>query len=184
MPKTLPTAAEPLDFWFQELEPAQWFRKDAVLDARIRERFLDVHRAAAAGELWQWRGSPAGRLAEILVLDQFSRNLFRDSPDAFAQDAMALVLAQEAVAQGADRELDVAQRVFLYMPYMHSESLRIHDEALHLFDQPGMEENLRFEHRHRDILLRFGRYPHRNAILGRDSTPEEVVFLAQPGSSF
>ena len=184
MPDTPLTAEAPLNFWFRELEPAQWFRKDAALDARIRERFGETHRAAAAGELWQWRGSPAGRLAEILVLDQFSRHLFRDGPEAFAQDAAALVLAQEAVAQGADQALAVNQRVFLYMPYMHSESLRIHDEALRLFDQPGMEENLRFEHRHRDILLRFGRYPHRNAILGRDSTPEERAFLAQPGSGF
>ena len=184
MADTLTSADALLDFWFRELTPAQWFRKDDALDAHIHERFRDTHREAAAGELWQWRGSAAGRLAEILVLDQFSRNLYRDRPQAFAQDATALVLAQEAVAQGADRELDVTQRVFLYMPYMHSESLKVHDEALRLFDQPGMEESLRFEHRHRDILLRFGRYPHRNAILGRDSTPEEEAFLAQPGSGF
>ncbi|MGR4069018.1 DUF924 family protein [Billgrantia sp. C5P2] len=171
-------------FWFEELEPAQWFRKDIELDGMIRERFGALHAAAAAGELWPWRDTPQGRLAEILVLDQFSRNLYRDDPRAFAQDPMALVLAQEAVAQGHDRELDVLWRSFLYMPYMHSESLAIHDEALRLFDQPGLEDNLRFEHLHRDILLRFGRYPHRNAILGRESSEEELAFLEQPGSSF
>ncbi|MBZ9569114.1 DUF924 family protein [Modicisalibacter tunisiensis] len=173
-----------LDFWFRELAPRQWFRKDPALDRRIETRFLATWQAAHAGELWSWRASPRGRLAEILVLDQFSRNLFRDRPEAFAQDAQALVLAQEAVAGGADAELETVQRAFLYMPYMHSESLRIHDEAVRLFDQPGLEDNLESEHRHRRILERFGRYPHRNAVLGRASTPEEVDFLRQPGSSF
>ncbi|KXS38381.1 MAG: hypothetical protein AWU55_1598 [Halomonadaceae bacterium T82-2] len=173
-----------LDFWFRELAPRQWFRKDPALDRCIETRFRAIWEAARAGELWPWRDSPHGRLAEVLVLDQFSRNLFRDRPEAFAQDAQALVLAQEAVAAGVDAELETSQRVFLYMPYMHSESLRIHDEAVKLFDQPGLENNLEYEHRHRRILERFGRYPHRNAILGRESTPEEVEFLRQPGSSF
>lgn len=184
MDARLPGRDAVIAFWFGELEPVQWFRQDAELDEQIRERFATLHQAAAAGELWQWRETPEGRVAEILVLDQFSRNLFRDDPRAFAQDPMALVLAQEAVAQGADGELDVPRRCFLYMPYMHSESLKVHDEALRLFDQPGLEDNLRFEHRHRDILLRFGRYPHRNASLGRESTAEEIAFLEQPGSSF
>ena len=118
------------------------------------------------------------------MLDQFSRNMFRDTAQAFATDALALVLAQEAVAAAADQQLPVQQRVFFYMPYMHSESLRIHDEALTLFSQPGLESNLDFEHRHRTILERFGRYPHRNAILGRDSSAAETAFLTQPGSSF
>ena len=112
------------------------------------------------------------------------RNIHRDTPLAFARDPVALVLAQEAVASGIDHRLEVPWRAFLYMPWMHSESLAIHDEALGLFDQPGLEEQLHFEHRHRDIILRFGRYPHRNAILGRPSTPEELAFLDQPGSSF
>lgn len=180
----LPDRAAVLHFWFETLEPAQWFRKEAALDAAVRTRFGPLHEAAAAGELWAWRDTPRGRLAEILVLDQFSRNLHRDDPRAFAQDPMALVLAQEAVAQGLDRELPVVERSFLYMPYMHSESLKVHEEALLLFDQPGLEDNLRFEHLHRDILLRFGRYPHRNAILGRESSAEELAFLEQPGSSF
>jgi uncharacterized protein (DUF924 family) len=173
-----------IDFWFEELTPKQWFAKDEALDALIATRFESAWGAACRAELWAWRATPQGRLAEILVLDQFSRNMHRDHPMAFAQDALALVLAQEAVAQGADQALTTRQRPFLYMPYMHSESLLVHEEALRLFDQPGLEENLRFEHRHRDILLRFGRYPHRNAILGRDSSAEELTFLEQPGSGF
>lgn len=173
-----------LHFWFEELTPSQWFAKDAALDRRIADTFGDTLEAASRGELWEWRLSARGRLAEILVLDQFSRNIHRDTPGAFAQDSLALVLAQEAVAQGADLHLEVPWRAFLYLPYMHSESLAIHDQALRLFDQPGLEENLDFEHRHRDIIVRFGRYPHRNAILGRESTPEELAFLEEPGSSF
>ncbi len=180
----LPDAETVLRFWFDELEPAQWFRKDPALDAAIGERFGALLEAAGRGELWAWRETPRGRLAEVIVLDQFSRNIHRDSPLAFARDPLALVLAQEAVASGGDRALEVMQRAFLYMPWMHSESLAIHEVALELFDQPGLEEQLRYEHRHRDILLRFGRYPHRNAILGRPSTPEELAFLEQPGSSF
>lgn len=173
-----------MDFWFRELQPKQWWVRDAALDAQIRQRFAALHAAAAAGELFRWRRAAAGRLAEVIVLDQFSRNMFRDTAQAFATDALALVLAQEAVAAAADQQLPVQQRVFFYMPYMHSESLRIHDEALTLFSQPGLESNLDFEHRHRTILERFGRYPHRNAILGRDSSAAETAFLTQPGSSF
>ncbi|GKW47859.1 DUF924 family protein [Halomonas sp. NCCP-2165] len=173
-----------LSFWFETLTPRQWFAKDAALDRRIAEAFGATLAAAGRGELWTWRESAQGRLAEILVLDQFSRNIHRDAPGAFAQDPLALVLAQEAVARGTDRHLSVPWRAFLYMPYMHSESLAIHDQAVRLFDQPGLEENLRFEHRHREIIVRFGRYPHRNAILGRESTPQELAFLEEPGSSF
>ncbi|CAM3449469.1 DUF924 family protein [Halomonas lysinitropha] len=173
-----------IDFWFKELTPAQWFCKDPVLDAEIARRFGDWHEAAGRGELWQWRVCARGRLAEVIVLDQFSRNIHRGSSQAFAWDPLALVLAQEAVAQRADRLLDVPWRAFLFMPYMHSESLAIHDEAMRLFAQPGLEENLRHEQRHREVIERFGRYPHRNAALGRDSTREERAFLTQPGSSF
>lgn len=173
-----------LEFWFEELRPASWWAKSAKLDEDIRRRFGDLHRQAARGELWHWRGSAEGRLAEIIILDQFSRNLYRDRPEAFAQDGMALVLAQEAISLGLDEELPVVQRAFLYMPFMHSESLMIHDRAVRLFDVPGMDSSLDYEHRHRDIILRFGRYPHRNAILGRASTEEEQQFLRQPGSSF
>lgn len=173
-----------LEFWFEQLKPANWWEKNPRLDDAIRQRFGDLHRQAARGELWHWRTSAEGRLAEIILLDQFSRNLYRDRPEAFAQDGMALVLAQEAVSLGLDQQLPVVQRSFLYMPFMHSESLTIHARAMELFDVPGMESSLDFERRHRDIIRRFGRYPHRNAILGRASTDEESEFLRQPGSSF
>ena len=118
------------------------------------------------------------------MLDQFSRNVYRDTARAFAQDALSLALAQELAASGQDRSLPTAQRVFAYMPYMHSESAVIHEQALELFAQPGMENNLDFERRHKAIIDRFGRYPHRNAVLGRTSTVEELAFLSEPGSSF
>ena len=173
-----------LHFWFTELTDQQHFAKDTALDDSIRARFGDTLEAAARCELFGWRTTAQGRLAEILVLDQFSRNIFRDTPRAFAQDALALALAQELVAGGHDHALDTQQRAFAYMPYMHSESAAIHAQALVLFDQPGLENNLRFEVLHHDVIARFGRYPHRNAALGRVSTPGELVFMAQPGSSF
>lgn len=177
-------AQDILEFWFTTLKPAQWWQKDETLDRQIAEHFGALHAQASACELWQWRASPEGRLAEIIVLDQFSRNIYRDTPRSFAQDPLALALAQEAVACGADQALPAEQRAFLYMPYMHSESLAIHEQAVTLFSAPGMESNLDFEHRHKAIIERFGRYSHRNAILGRDSTPEEQAFLQTPGSSF
>jgi uncharacterized protein (DUF924 family) len=177
-------AAAVLQFWFEETESKYWFKKDADFDATIRSRFADIHLAASLGELAHWRESVAGRLAEIIVLDQFSRNLYRDDARAFAHDVVALVLAQEAVALGLDNGLATTQKSFLYMPYMHSESLVIHEEAVRLFSQPGLEFNHDFELRHKAIIERFGRYPHRNAVLGRLSTPEELEFLKGPGSSF
>jgi len=177
-------AHEILGFWFEELEPGQWWRVDRALDAEIRRRFEPTHAAANRGELWRWRDAPEGRLAEVIVLDQLSRNMFRGDPRAFASDALALALAQEAVRAGADRSLPVDRRCFFYMPFTHSESLAIHEVATQLFDQPGLEENLDYEIRHRRILERFGRYPHRNKVLGRASTPEEEAFLKEPGSSF
>lgn len=177
-------AGEVLAFWFDELTPAQWFRRDSALDDEVRRRFAATLEAARRGELGDWRQSARGRLAEIIVLDQFSRHLHRDGPEAFAADDRALALAREAVAAGDDAALATRERAFLYMPYMHSESLAVHDESAQLFAQPGLEDSLRAERRHRDILERFGRYPHRNAALGRRSTEEERAFLARPGSSF
>ena len=174
-----------LHFWFKELSQKQWFEKDTALDRHISERFADFHAAATKGELFDWRETAKGRLAEIIILDQFSRNMYRDQPQSFASDAMSLALAQEAVRIKADQALsNVQHRLFLYMPYMHSESEIIHEIALTLFDQPGLEENLDYEKRHKQIIDRFGRYPHRNAILGRASSDEELAFLKQPGSSF
>lgn len=173
-----------LEFWFEDIEPAKWWKKNAAFDERVRHRFGRLHEQASRGELFGWRSSPQGRLAEIIVLDQFSRNIWRDDARAFACDGMALVLAQEAVAMGVDQALPVERRAFLYMPYMHSESLAIHEQAMRLFDAPGLESNLKFERRHMEILQRFGRYPHRNAVLGRQSTAEEDAFLLEPGSAF
>ena len=173
-----------LHFWFTELTPKQHFAKDAALDEAIRTRFGATLEAAARCELFAWRVTLEGRFAEVLVLDQFSRNVYRDTPQAFAQDALALALAQELVASGQDRSLPLAQRSFVYMPYMHSESVLVHAQAALLFAQPGMEDTLRFELRHKEIIDRFGRYPYRNAILGRESTPEELAFLSEPGSAF
>lgn len=173
-----------LHFWFEALAPAQWWKKDPTVDDCIRNRFGELHRRAVACELSQWRCTSRGRLAEIIVIDQFSRNIFRDRPEAFAWDPLALALAQEAVAAGADRALEGPGKAFLYMPYMHSESSLIHETAMELFNAPGLEDNLKFEQRHKDIIDRFGRYPHRNAILDRESTDEERAFLKQPGSGF
>ena len=154
------------------------------MDEAIRTRFGATLEAAAQCELFAWRTTPEGRLAEVLVLDQFSRNIYRDTPRAFAQDALALALAQELVASGQDRSLPLAQRSFAYLPYMHSESALVHAQAALLFEQPGMEDTLRFELRHQAIIDRFGRTPHRNALLGRESSPEELAFLSEPGSGF
>ena len=173
-----------LEFWFDEATPQQHFRKDPAFDAGIRARFGETHQAAARGELAAWRDTPEGRLAEIIVLDQFSRNLFRDDARAFATDAMALVLAQEAIRAGADRVVPARRLAFLYMPFMHSESRAIHAEAERLFRHPGLEDNYKFELKHKAIIDRFDRYPHRNEVLGRASTPDELAFLEQPGSSF
>lgn len=173
-----------LDFWFTETAPAQWWKVDPDFDALIRSRFEALHRQASASELYGWRSSAQGRLVEIIVLDQFSRNMHRGTPLAFACDPLALALAQEAVAAGADQSLAPAQRAFLLMPYMHSESGVIHALAEPLFKAAGLQNNLDFELRHKAIIDRFGRYPHRNAILGRTSSQEELAFLALPGSSF
>lgn len=174
-----------LHFWFDELKPQDWFKKDAHLDETIRLRFLATWEKAAACELSEWRNSPEGRLAEILILDQFSRNLFRDDGRAFAADPLALALSQEAIHSGDDQKLSPQQRVFLYMPFMHSESKSIHEKAVSLFESlKGFETNLAFELKHKKIIDQFGRFPHRNKILGRASTPEEIEFLKQPGSSF
>ena len=175
---------EILRFWFEETDPKAWWTVDPAFDTRLRERFGALLDQAARGELYAWRETPGGRLAEVIVLDQFSRNIHRETPRAFAQDPMALVLAQEAVAAAAPAQLTPIQRSFLYMPYMHSESPLIHTVAERLFRENGLEDNTRFELLHKAIVDRFGRYPHRNAVLGRVSSSEELVFLKEPGSRF
>lgn len=173
---------EVLDFWFGELSDADRWSKGKLLDPVIKARFGAFHAAAAVGELWEWRMSPEGRLGEIIVLDQFSRHLYRNAPEAFASDPIALVLAQESVRVGANTAVDEEMRQYFYMPFMHSESAKIHEAAAGLFAQ--LPRTLKFEVKHREIIERFGRYPHRNAILGRVCTPQEVEFLKLPGSSF
>jgi uncharacterized protein (DUF924 family) len=173
-----------LQFWFHEIAPAQWWKLDPQFDRLIAERFGELHSRASRAELFEWRSDARGRLAEVIVLDQFSRNMFRGDRRAFESDVLALALAQEAVAAGADLALPQEERVFLYTPYMHSESRLIHQVAARLFHEHAPKNNYDFELRHKAIIDRFGRYPHRNAALGRTSTPEELAFLAEPGSRF
>ena len=173
----LPTIQDVLMFWFDELTPQQWFNSFNDVDQAIANRFSTAHEAASKGELFEWRETPDGRLAEIIVLDQFARNLFRGDPRSFATDTLALVLAQEAIAAGDDQRIDPERLAFLYMPFMHSESLLMHEIAEKLFDRPGMEMNLKSLRSHTKVLQRFGRYPHRNAAVGRQSTADEIDFL-------
>ena len=173
-----------LQFWFQESSPAQWWNVDVEFDRLIVERFSELYGRATRSELFEWRAGPSGRLAEIILLDQFSRHVYRGNALSYANDTLALALAQEAVASKADLTLPPEERVFMYMPYMHSESRVIHEVAERLFKERAPESNYDFELRHKAIIDRFGRYPHRNAMLGRQSTEEELAFLTQPGSSF
>lgn len=172
-----------LKFWFEELTRAQHFKKDLALDALIKERYETLlvevknrqHDALAA--------TPEGVLSLIIVLDQFSRNIYRNMPESFAQDEQALQYAMDAVAAGLDQLVPLERRGFLYMPYMHSESLEVQTASLPLFLSVN-ESMHEYAVKHRDIIVKFGRFPHRNAILGRESTPEEAEFLTQEGSSF
>ncbi len=175
---------EVIDFWFDEISPKSWWEASPEFDELVRSRFGLILVHAAAGEMEHWRRCATGRLAEVIVLDQFSRNVYRGSAKAFAQDPMALVLAQEAIANGSAHELSPQRRAFLYMPFMHSESKAIHARAELLFKEIGIPESHDFELKHKAIIDRFGRYPHRNAILGRVSSEAELEFLKQPGSSF
>jgi len=178
---------EVIQFWFKEIDPSKWFCKDPNFDALITQRFGDLHERAANGELSVWRRSSLGALAEVIVLDQFSRNMYRDSPKAFATDQLAIEASKQAIANGFEKELSdlsASHLSFLYMPFMHSESRELHETAFELFNKPGLEANYQFELKHKAIIDRFGRYPHRNEVLGRESTLEEKEFLKQEGSSF
>lgn len=175
---------EIIQFWFEEITPAQWWQKDPAFDQLISDRFLSLHQQASLCELFSWRENPKGRLAEVIILDQFSRNIYRDKPAAFACDALAVALTQEAILQKADLELRQVERSFLYMPLMHSESPLIQDLSIAYHRKNGNENTLDFALKHKVIIDQFGRYPHRNAILGRSTTAEEEEFLGKPGSSF
>jgi uncharacterized protein (DUF924 family) len=191
-------AQDVLDFWF--LPPADpaygkarpaWFRKDPAFDAQIRERFGSLIAQAIAGGLREWdmEGGAQGTLARILLLDQFTRNAYRETPESFAGDILALSAAQALVDSGADQELPPFQRAFAYMPYEHAEDARMQQCAVDLFarlaaEHEGFTEMLDYAHRHRGVIARFGRFPHRNPILGRASTADELQYLSQPGAGF
>ena len=185
-----------LDFWFGAAGTpthgqvrAEWFRKDAAFDAQIAQRFGSLVSNALAGGLAPWSTDPASQLARIVLLDQFTRNMFRDTAQAFAGDAQALAVAREMVACGFDAALRPEQRVFVYLPFEHHESLSMQDESVRLFtalvsQAPGLQHMLDYAHRHRAVIARFGRFAHRNEVLGRVSTAEELAFLNEPGSRF
>ena len=183
-----------LDFWFGAPgslgygdERSEWFRKDPAFDEAIRLRFEGAVETALAGGFVEWTDD-RGTLARVLLLDQFTRNIYRESPRAFAGDALALRLAREAVERGADRSLISVERWFLYMPFEHAEDLLAQKAGVELFarlgEQTGLVGQLQWAKRHAEIIRRFGRFPHRNAILGRASTPDELAFLSTPGSGF
>jgi uncharacterized protein (DUF924 family) len=194
MPDTTPV--DILDFWFGRPgdakygQPrAQWFRKDATFDAEIARRFLPSVEAALAGALTNWPDNPQGLLARLILLDQFPRNLFRNQAKAFAGDAQARQLAENAISCGWDKALSAVEKLFLYLPFEHSEALADQQRSLALFtalaaSHPGCEGYLDYARRHYKVIARFGRFPHRNAALGRGSTLEEISYLAEPGSGF
>lgn len=175
---------EVIDYWFETLSPDDWYGPPPEVDAEIARRFGDLYERLSEDVPDAWLRNPQGRLAAILVLDQFPRNIYRGSPRAFATDEKALALSKDAIAAGADKALPPEQRAFLYMPFQHTETLADQRRSLELFEALGNPENLDFAVRHYEIIERFGRFPHRNAVLGRVSTPEELAFLEQPGSSF
>lgn len=179
----LPTAKSVFAYWFRKHTQQDWFGFNPKFDAEMRRLYSATLKAAVAGELVHWRKTPEGRLIEIVVLDQFARQIHRGSAEAFSGDPVALTLAQEAVALGIDNQVKPEWRFFFYMPFMHSESLAIHQRYLKYFratKNPGLID---FELAHRDVLVRFGRYPFRNAVLGRESTAEERVYLKNRGKA-
>jgi uncharacterized protein (DUF924 family) len=176
----LPTANDVIGFW-REAGPDKWFTKDEAFDATIRDGFLQLVEAAGSGELAAWEETPDGALALVIVLDQFPRNLFRGSPRTYATDAQARAVTQRALARGFDKRCDSELALFLHMPLIHSETLPDQDIGLAFFETLGLPDNLRAARRHRDIIARFGRFPHRNVVLGRESTAEEQAYLDEGG---
>ena len=177
-------ATKVIKFWFEDIESRQQFSKDPKFDQVVRTKFTKTYHLAVQGLLYAWREHSLYALAEIIVLDQLLRNMFRGTPKAFQADTIALILAQEAIRKKFDMELDNSKKSFFYMPFMHSESKEMHDIALFLFDQPGLEDGFNFEVKHKAIIDHFGRYPQRNEMLKRKSTDDELDFLSQPGSLF
>jgi uncharacterized protein (DUF924 family) len=173
-----------LAFWFSDETIAKWFNGGAAFDALCRERFSHAIEAAKAGELDHWTATPEGALALVILLDQMTRNVYRGTPAAFSGDAAALAVAKAAIAQGFDAATPPGRRNFFYLPFQHSEILTYQDRGMELYATNDVEDGLMWMTRHRDVIARFGRFPHRNAILGRASTAEEEDFLQQPGSKF
>jgi len=171
-------AREILDFWFADGMAKRWFRATPALDAEIRDRYERTWREAADGALDDWARTPDGALALVILLDQLPLNMFRNRPESFSTEAKATAISKAAVASGFDRQLPRDRVAFLYMPLMHSEDAQDQDRSVRLFEAAGLEDNLRFARHHRDLIRRFGRFPHRNAILGRPSTAEELAYLA------
>jgi uncharacterized protein (DUF924 family) len=173
------SAHDVLNFWFVEHGYEDWFGGKPDFDEKLAARFGELHEQVSHGEAWHWRETANGRLAEIIMLDQFSRQLHRGTARAFAQDGMALVLAQQAIFEGADKEVELGRTMFFYMPFMHSESLVIQEEGVRLFETMGDEKTLKYMTDHRDTIARFGRFPFRNKALGRQSTPEDVAYMRE-----
>lgn len=178
------TAADVLSFWYSDGAKSKWFKPDAAFDAELRQRFEPALGKAMRGELAGWTDNADDALALIILLDQVPRNIYRGTPAAFGSDKQALDLANDAIARGLDERLTPERRWFLYLPFMHSENLADQERGIELFAALGLDEPLHFMRRHHEVIARFGRFPHRNAILGRPSTEEELEFLKQPGSHF
>lgn len=178
------TPDEVLNFWFSERVKPLWFKKNDEFDREIKQRFINIYQVAQAGALASWRDRSDDLLALILILDQFPRNMFRNTAQAFATDAQALDLTKYALSKNYAQDLTAEQQAFLYMPLMHSENKLDQALSVELFQALGKEDNLKFAIKHQEIINRFGRFPHRNEILGRESTTDEREFLNQPGSSF
>lgn len=175
-----------LKFWFEETKPQQWFQADPDFDALIHTRFADIYEMAARGVLDDWKNDADGCLALCIVVDQFPRNMFRGTAKAFATDAHAIAISRYAVSKGFDQRIEPARRRFLYLPFEHAENLNDQRTSVALFETIKKDDPQGYDYaqRHLDVIEQFGRFPHRNAILGRTNTPEEVVYLAKPGSGF
>ena len=178
-----PAIDEVLSSWFETLRPEQWFERDAAVDDRCRE-FLPLYERLVTDGTSEWEVNADGCLAAVIVLDQFPRNIFRSDPRAYGADAAALALAARAIDAGLDQALDLERRKFLYMPYQHSEDPAVQARSVELFESLDDLQNVEYAKRHQEIVARFGRFPHRNQVLGRESTAEEIEFLKEPDSSF
>jgi len=178
--KNLATASEVVTFW-REAGPEAWFKKDDAFDATIRDRFLPTYEAAAGGELSSWEGHAEGALALLILLDQFPRNMFRGSPRMFETDPIARAIAASALVRDFDAQSPPNMRSFFYLPFEHSESMKDQERSVALFKATGDADLLKWADIHADIIRRFGRFPHRNAVLGRETTPEEQAFLDADG---